>query len=109
MHRRGDRNGIAPRLHKLEDRHLCGRILHRDTIRLERQVALVPDQFLGRQIANMRDKDLLGQRERPAQFLSGGSLQRPHVAIAYTNEVKFLRGHACSLEVMAQYFTMSSL
>ena len=53
--------------HELQERHLGGRVLHRDAIGVEVVVADAPFDLLVGRIDEVVDQDLLGQRERPTE------------------------------------------
>ena len=53
--------------HELEQRHLCGRVLHRDAVGAQVGIGLAPFERLRLGIVEVVDEDLLGQRERAAE------------------------------------------
>ena len=46
VHRRGDGHPLAARLHELQQRHLCGRVLHGNAIRMEKKEAFAAFELL---------------------------------------------------------------
>ena len=60
-------NAVLARKHELQQRHLRRRVLHRDPVRLQLQIALAGDQVLPMGIVEVSVEDLLRQVERPSQ------------------------------------------
>ena len=89
MDRRGNGDRVAPRLHKLEDGHLGGGVLHRHPVRLEREVALAAPELLGGEIPDVAHEDLLSQRERPAEPRAGGGVSGVHALVERRDGLEF--------------------
>ncbi len=67
MHRRRRRDSVEARGHELQQRHLRGRVLHRDAVGMEVGVRVPALEVLGLGIAEVVHEDLLGERERSAE------------------------------------------
>ena len=67
---RGGHGGLGEAgRHELQECHLGGGVLHRDTVGVE-VVVRDPALDLGVRVGEVVDEDLLGQRERPAESLT---------------------------------------
>ena len=67
VHRGGHGRLVPPRLHELEQRHLGRRVLHRDAIGAQQQVAAAGRELLALGIVEMSQQDLLGVGQRPLE------------------------------------------
>ena len=69
---RRHRDLVEPGGHELEQRHLRGRVLHRDAVGVEVGVRAPALEVLALGIAEVVDEDLLGERQRPAEAPATG-------------------------------------
>ena len=71
VHGAGHGHLLLARLHELEERHLSRGVLQRDAVHPQSQLRLAAAPLLLVEIVCVRDKDFLGERERPAESLAG--------------------------------------
>ena len=70
VHRRRHRHAREPRGHELQQRHLRGRVLHRDAVGPVVGVVGAPLEPDGVRVLGVREQHLLGVRERPPQAVT---------------------------------------
>ncbi len=94
----GRRHGslVEPGGHELEQRHLCGGVLHGDTVGVEVGVAVAALQFLVLRVGQVVDQDLLGERQRTSEAVTADL----HVG----REVRRRRTSTSSMGVVAVAF-----
>ena len=71
VHRGGHGDAGLARLHELEERHLAGRILHRDPVHAEPEGGLAALPGLRAPVVDVGDQDLLAEGERPVPLAAG--------------------------------------
>ena len=83
-----DRDFLLAGLHELQQRHLRGRVLHRDTIGRELDVALPALELGGGGIVEVAVDDLLGERERTAEPGADRGETATHLVVRRFDELR---------------------
>ena len=88
VHRRRHRRLVATGLHELEDRHLCGRVLHRDAIGAQQEIRLAGVELLPLRVGEVTEEDLLGVGERTREAFADDVEVARKAVVAVLHELR---------------------